>query len=171
MNVHVFETATSQSCLIYCSENFVSMTANLTCWPFVIPQGFMKRIEEKGVPDDMKGKDKIVFGNIHQICDWHREWVDDLLPESWGQRLFLTLMSLPQTCQVLRWWAGEVSGWPRAPSGALHQTRAYTTDHADADCVVFKRSSCDLLFAVLSRREDSTCMWSTVRINPSRSSS
>lgn len=36
-------------------------------------QGFMKRIEEKGVPDDMKGKDKIVFGNIHQIYDWHRE--------------------------------------------------------------------------------------------------
>lgn len=37
------------------------------------PQGYMKRIEEKGVPDDMKGKDKIVFGNIHQIYDWHRE--------------------------------------------------------------------------------------------------
>lgn len=36
-------------------------------------QGFMKRIEEKGIPDDMKGKDKIVFGNIHQIYDWHRE--------------------------------------------------------------------------------------------------
>uniref|UniRef100_A0A8C4E5W7 non-specific serine/threonine protein kinase n=1 Tax=Dicentrarchus labrax TaxID=13489 RepID=A0A8C4E5W7_DICLA len=37
-------------------------------------EGFMKRIEEKGVPDDMKGKDKIVFGNIHQIYDWHREF-------------------------------------------------------------------------------------------------
>jgi hypothetical protein len=24
----------------------------------------------------MKGKDKIVFGNIHQIYDWHREYVD-----------------------------------------------------------------------------------------------
>uniref|UniRef100_A0A671Z378 non-specific serine/threonine protein kinase n=1 Tax=Sparus aurata TaxID=8175 RepID=A0A671Z378_SPAAU len=36
--------------------------------------GFMKKIEEKGVPDDMKGKDKIVFGNIHQIYDWHREF-------------------------------------------------------------------------------------------------
>lgn len=47
----------------------------------LILQGFMKRIEEKGVPDDMKGKDKIVFGNIHQIYDWHREWVDDPLPE------------------------------------------------------------------------------------------
>uniref|UniRef100_A0A8C1TL16 non-specific serine/threonine protein kinase n=1 Tax=Cyprinus carpio TaxID=7962 RepID=A0A8C1TL16_CYPCA len=34
---------------------------------------FMKRIEEKGVPDDMKGKDKIVFGNIHQIYDWHKD--------------------------------------------------------------------------------------------------
>lgn len=37
------------------------------------PQGFMKRIEEKGVPEDMRGKDKIVFGNIHQIYDWHKE--------------------------------------------------------------------------------------------------
>uniref|UniRef100_A0A8C9WDS0 non-specific serine/threonine protein kinase n=1 Tax=Scleropages formosus TaxID=113540 RepID=A0A8C9WDS0_SCLFO len=40
----------------------------------VLVEGFMKRIEEKGVPDDMKGKDKIVFGNIHQIYDWHREF-------------------------------------------------------------------------------------------------
>lgn len=41
--------------------------------PLLPPQCFMKKIEEKGVPDDMKGKDKIVFGNIHQIYDWHRE--------------------------------------------------------------------------------------------------
>uniref|UniRef100_A0AAY4EBG9 non-specific serine/threonine protein kinase n=1 Tax=Denticeps clupeoides TaxID=299321 RepID=A0AAY4EBG9_9TELE len=40
---------------------------------FVV-EGFMKRIEEKGIPEDMKGKDKIVFGNIHQIYDWHREF-------------------------------------------------------------------------------------------------
>lgn len=46
---------------------------NGTEMTFVNPQGFMKRIEEKGVPDDMKGKEKIVFGNIHQIYDWHRE--------------------------------------------------------------------------------------------------
>uniref|UniRef100_A0A7M4FS39 Kalirin RhoGEF kinase n=1 Tax=Crocodylus porosus TaxID=8502 RepID=A0A7M4FS39_CROPO len=38
------------------------------------PSGFMKRIEEKGVPEDMKGKDKIVFGNIHQIYDWHKDF-------------------------------------------------------------------------------------------------
>uniref|UniRef100_A0A673FV43 Kalirin RhoGEF kinase b n=1 Tax=Sinocyclocheilus rhinocerous TaxID=307959 RepID=A0A673FV43_9TELE len=36
--------------------------------------GFMKRIGEKGVPEDMTGKDKIVFGNIHQIYDWHKEF-------------------------------------------------------------------------------------------------
>ncbi|XP_056245993.1 kalirin isoform X2 [Seriola aureovittata] len=40
----------------------------------IVVEGFMKRIEEKGVPDDMKGKDKIVFGNIHQIFDWHRDF-------------------------------------------------------------------------------------------------
>lgn len=36
-------------------------------------QGYMALMKEDGVPDDMKGKDKIVFGNIHQIYDWHRE--------------------------------------------------------------------------------------------------
>ncbi len=40
---------------------------------FFFLKEFMKIIEEKGVPDDMKGKDKIVFGNIHQIYDWHKE--------------------------------------------------------------------------------------------------
>lgn len=44
-------------------------TANITS----TVQGFMRRIEEKGVPEDMRGKDKIVFGNIHQIYDWHKE--------------------------------------------------------------------------------------------------
>lgn len=38
-------------------------------------QGYMATINTKGVPEDMKGKDKIVFGNIHQIYDWHKEWV------------------------------------------------------------------------------------------------
>ncbi|XP_030643161.1 kalirin isoform X2 [Chanos chanos] len=40
----------------------------------VVVEGFMKKMEEKGVPEDMKGKDKIVFGNIHQIYDWHRDF-------------------------------------------------------------------------------------------------
>uniref|UniRef100_A0A8C7E759 non-specific serine/threonine protein kinase n=1 Tax=Naja naja TaxID=35670 RepID=A0A8C7E759_NAJNA len=45
---------------------------NHTFFSFI--KGFMKRIEEKGVPEDMKGKDKIVFGNIHQIYDWHKDF-------------------------------------------------------------------------------------------------
>ncbi|KAJ8012874.1 hypothetical protein DPEC_G00047410 [Dallia pectoralis] len=40
----------------------------------IVVEGFMKTIEEKGIPEDMKGKDKIVFGNIHQIYDWHRDF-------------------------------------------------------------------------------------------------
>ncbi|XP_072541978.1 kalirin isoform X5 [Salminus brasiliensis] len=40
----------------------------------IVVEGFMKKMEEKGVPEDMKGKDKIVFGNIHQIYDWHRDF-------------------------------------------------------------------------------------------------
>uniref|UniRef100_A0A672IS07 Kalirin RhoGEF kinase a n=1 Tax=Salarias fasciatus TaxID=181472 RepID=A0A672IS07_SALFA len=57
----------------------------------IVVEGFIKRMEEKGVPEDMKGKDKMVFGNIHQIYDWHRDFfvgelgkcLDDhqLLPE------------------------------------------------------------------------------------------
>uniref|UniRef100_A0A4W4FHZ9 non-specific serine/threonine protein kinase n=1 Tax=Electrophorus electricus TaxID=8005 RepID=A0A4W4FHZ9_ELEEL len=37
-------------------------------------EGYMCRMREEGVPDDMKGKDKIVFGNIHQIYDWHKDF-------------------------------------------------------------------------------------------------
>uniref|UniRef100_A0A8C5QUW3 non-specific serine/threonine protein kinase n=1 Tax=Leptobrachium leishanense TaxID=445787 RepID=A0A8C5QUW3_9ANUR len=38
------------------------------------PQSFMQRIEEKGTPEDMNGKEKIVFGNILQIYDWHKDF-------------------------------------------------------------------------------------------------
>ncbi|MCI4392053.1 hypothetical protein PGIGA_G00141560 [Pangasianodon gigas] len=40
----------------------------------LVVEGYMARMKEEGVPDDMKGKDKIVFGNIHQIYDWHRDF-------------------------------------------------------------------------------------------------
>ncbi len=33
----------------------------------------MTRMREDGVPDDMNGKEKIVFGNIQQIYDWHKK--------------------------------------------------------------------------------------------------
>ncbi|XP_068612674.1 kalirin-like [Brachionichthys hirsutus] len=40
----------------------------------VIAEGFMSRLEVRGIPEDMRGKDKIVFGNIQQIYDWHRDF-------------------------------------------------------------------------------------------------
>ncbi|XP_055012937.1 triple functional domain protein isoform X4 [Boleophthalmus pectinirostris] len=40
----------------------------------LVVEGYMNRMKEEGVPDDMKGKDKIVFGNIHQIYDWHKDY-------------------------------------------------------------------------------------------------
>uniref|UniRef100_A0A3B3WRI9 Kalirin RhoGEF kinase b n=1 Tax=Poecilia mexicana TaxID=48701 RepID=A0A3B3WRI9_9TELE len=40
----------------------------------VIVEGFMSRLEVRGIPEDMRGKDKIVFGNIQQIYDWHRDF-------------------------------------------------------------------------------------------------
>uniref|UniRef100_A0A672Q0B6 non-specific serine/threonine protein kinase n=1 Tax=Sinocyclocheilus grahami TaxID=75366 RepID=A0A672Q0B6_SINGR len=39
-----------------------------------VVEGYMSRMREEGVPDDMKGKDKIVFGNIQQIYDWHKDF-------------------------------------------------------------------------------------------------
>ncbi|CAL9703022.1 unnamed protein product [Knipowitschia caucasica] len=39
-----------------------------------IVEGYMATMNTKGVPEDMKGKDKIVFGNIHQIFDWHKDY-------------------------------------------------------------------------------------------------
>ncbi|KAJ8397054.1 hypothetical protein AAFF_G00011080 [Aldrovandia affinis] len=38
----------------------------------LIVEGYMATMNAKGIPEDMKGKDKIVFGNIHQIYDWHK---------------------------------------------------------------------------------------------------
>ncbi|XP_075055453.1 rho guanine nucleotide exchange factor 25 isoform X2 [Mixophyes fleayi] len=39
-----------------------------------IVEGYMATMATQGVPEDMKGKDKIVFGNIHQIFDWHKDY-------------------------------------------------------------------------------------------------
>ncbi|KAJ7985626.1 hypothetical protein DPEC_G00354020 [Dallia pectoralis] len=39
-----------------------------------VVEGYISRMKEEGVPDDMRGKDKIVFGNIQQIFDWHRDF-------------------------------------------------------------------------------------------------
>ncbi len=36
-------------------------------------QGYMATMNSIGVPEYLAGKDKIVFGNIHQIYDWHKE--------------------------------------------------------------------------------------------------
>ncbi|XP_030590371.1 rho guanine nucleotide exchange factor 25 isoform X2 [Archocentrus centrarchus] len=40
----------------------------------LIVEGYMATMSSKGVLEDMKGKDKIVFGNIHQIFDWHKDY-------------------------------------------------------------------------------------------------
>ncbi|XP_022046791.2 rho guanine nucleotide exchange factor 25 [Acanthochromis polyacanthus] len=40
----------------------------------LIVQGYMTTMTSQGVPEDMRGKDRIVFGNIHQIYDWHKDY-------------------------------------------------------------------------------------------------
>ncbi|XP_078619950.1 kalirin-like isoform X2 [Branchiostoma floridae x Branchiostoma japonicum] len=38
-----------------------------------VMEGYVATMKEQGIPEDMEGKDKIVFGNIHQIYEWHRD--------------------------------------------------------------------------------------------------
>uniref|UniRef100_A0A673NGQ1 Kalirin-like n=1 Tax=Sinocyclocheilus rhinocerous TaxID=307959 RepID=A0A673NGQ1_9TELE len=70
------EVFNKNNCLFYC--RFVVNELIQTEKDYVKDLGIVVevriRIEEKGVPDDMKGKDKIVFGNIHQIYDWHKDF-------------------------------------------------------------------------------------------------
>ncbi|XP_053326998.1 kalirin isoform X2 [Spea bombifrons] len=40
----------------------------------VVVENFIPRMKEKGTPEEMDGKEKIVFGNIHQIYDWHKDF-------------------------------------------------------------------------------------------------
>uniref|UniRef100_A0A8D0GRK4 Rho guanine nucleotide exchange factor 25 n=1 Tax=Sphenodon punctatus TaxID=8508 RepID=A0A8D0GRK4_SPHPU len=39
-----------------------------------IVEGYMSTMCARGVPEGMKGKDRIIFGNIHQIYDWHKDY-------------------------------------------------------------------------------------------------
>uniref|UniRef100_A0A8C1ECV1 Rho guanine nucleotide exchange factor (GEF) 25b n=1 Tax=Cyprinus carpio carpio TaxID=630221 RepID=A0A8C1ECV1_CYPCA len=38
----------------------------------LVVEGYMATMKSAGVPEYLVGKDKIVFGNIHQIYDWHK---------------------------------------------------------------------------------------------------
>uniref|UniRef100_A0A674C7L5 non-specific serine/threonine protein kinase n=1 Tax=Salmo trutta TaxID=8032 RepID=A0A674C7L5_SALTR len=42
--------------------------------PSCVQNGTLLCSGQKYFPEDMKGKDKMVFGNIHQIYDWHRDF-------------------------------------------------------------------------------------------------
>uniref|UniRef100_A0A663F8N5 non-specific serine/threonine protein kinase n=1 Tax=Aquila chrysaetos chrysaetos TaxID=223781 RepID=A0A663F8N5_AQUCH len=59
----------------YSKKSYMRLTFKTSTVNFLgLLQGYMALMKEDGVPDDMKGKDKIVFGNIHQIYDWHRDF-------------------------------------------------------------------------------------------------
>uniref|UniRef100_A0A803TQJ9 Rho guanine nucleotide exchange factor 25 n=1 Tax=Anolis carolinensis TaxID=28377 RepID=A0A803TQJ9_ANOCA len=40
-----------------------------------IVEGYISTMKARGIPEGMKGKDKIIFGNIHQIYDWHKDYL------------------------------------------------------------------------------------------------
>uniref|UniRef100_A0A8C3Q1H5 Trio Rho guanine nucleotide exchange factor n=1 Tax=Chrysolophus pictus TaxID=9089 RepID=A0A8C3Q1H5_CHRPC len=67
----------SETCLklyIYVLQELVETERDYVRDLGYVVEGYMALMKEDGVPDDMKGKDKIVFGNIHQIYDWHRDF-------------------------------------------------------------------------------------------------
>ncbi|XP_069908608.1 rho guanine nucleotide exchange factor 25 isoform X6 [Oryctolagus cuniculus] len=39
-----------------------------------IVQGYMATMAAQGVPESLRGRDRIVFGNIQQIYEWHRDY-------------------------------------------------------------------------------------------------
>ncbi|XP_060021739.1 rho guanine nucleotide exchange factor 25 isoform X4 [Lagenorhynchus albirostris] len=39
-----------------------------------IVEGYMATMAAQGVPDNLRGRDRIVFGNIQQIYEWHRDY-------------------------------------------------------------------------------------------------
>uniref|UniRef100_A0A8C6UIK2 Rho guanine nucleotide exchange factor (GEF) 25b n=1 Tax=Neogobius melanostomus TaxID=47308 RepID=A0A8C6UIK2_9GOBI len=40
----------------------------------LIVEGYMTAMTNQGIPDELKGRDRIIFGNIHQIYDWHKDY-------------------------------------------------------------------------------------------------
>lgn len=61
---------TAGVCLIQCFNVCVDVNIWHHWWCL---QGYMGTMNSQSIPEDLKGKDKIVFGNIHQIFDWHKE--------------------------------------------------------------------------------------------------
>uniref|UniRef100_A0A8C2WJA2 Kalirin RhoGEF kinase b n=1 Tax=Cyclopterus lumpus TaxID=8103 RepID=A0A8C2WJA2_CYCLU len=77
--LHSFRCIDVQSFKACCSSRFVVSEMIQSEKDYVkdlavIVEGFMSRLEVRGIPEDMRGKDKIVFGNIQQIYDWHRDF-------------------------------------------------------------------------------------------------
>lgn len=66
VEVSYWSITTAHSCFRQWGESLVSGVHFLS-------KGYMSMMKEEGVPDDMKGKDKIVFSNVHDIYVWHKE--------------------------------------------------------------------------------------------------
>ncbi|TRY66496.1 hypothetical protein DNTS_005384 [Danionella cerebrum] len=61
-------------CVMYVLKELIETEKLYVADLGLIVEGYMASMNAKGVPEGMKGKDKIVFGNIHQIYDWHKDY-------------------------------------------------------------------------------------------------
>ncbi|XP_006859548.1 PREDICTED: rho guanine nucleotide exchange factor 25 isoform X2 [Chrysochloris asiatica] len=59
-----------------------------------IVEGYMATMASQGVPESLRGRDRIVFGNIQQIYEWHRDYFLQALQKclkdpDWLAQLFI----------------------------------------------------------------------------------
>ena len=38
-----------------------------------VVDSYMQKVIERGLPEPDKGQERVIFGNIQQIYEWHRE--------------------------------------------------------------------------------------------------
>nr|XP_023859464.1 rho guanine nucleotide exchange factor 25 [Salvelinus alpinus] len=84
-----------------------------------IVEGYMASMASQGIPEDMKGKDKIVFGNIHQIYDWHKDYLLGELEKCVAEpnrlaQLFIKHVSLCVLCvcvDFLKYYTKQEKGY------------------------------------------------------------
>uniref|UniRef100_A0A671X3U6 Rho guanine nucleotide exchange factor 25 n=1 Tax=Sparus aurata TaxID=8175 RepID=A0A671X3U6_SPAAU len=67
-------SALEKSMYVYVLKELIETEKHYVADLGLIVEGYMGTMTSKSVPEDMKGKDKIVFGNIHQIFDWHKDY-------------------------------------------------------------------------------------------------
>ncbi|XP_043921535.1 triple functional domain protein [Protopterus annectens] len=74
INLYVFDNVLDIDSNSYVLQELLETERDYVHDLSVVVEGYMAVMKEDGIPDDMKGKEKLVFGNINQIYDWHKDF-------------------------------------------------------------------------------------------------